>query len=79
MKKNSNWKGKFLVKVQVSLYTTESKPQILIYNEDHSIFFQGDMYKGLEKRIKEPKKFWWAHVSKKNMIVLDKPAPWQDW
>lgn len=34
------WQG--IVKVQKSLHTTHAKQQILIYNQDRSIYYQGD-------------------------------------
>ncbi len=68
-----------IVKVQMSLFTTASCPQVLIYNEDRTVMWQGDAPKGLKKLMKgEPKKFFYATTKNKN-IILGEEAEWQDW
>jgi len=70
-----------IVKVQVSLFTTESEPQVLIYNKNLSHSYQGPVSEDIIEIMKgEPKKFFYAKLPKKpGQIELLNEAPWQDW
>ena len=40
-----------IFKVQQSFHTSEQKQQVLVYNEDRSISWQGDMPKKIKKAL----------------------------
>ena len=76
--------GWFIVKIQVSLATTEGEPQVLVYNEDQSVRFQSPLSKlpGIAQAMgSEPKQFFRACLVNNfcNIDVGPGPAPWQDW
>lgn len=62
-----------LFKVQVSVATTASKPQILIYNEDQSLLWQGEAdseaYKLMGKRKKA---YLYGFQNQQGKIMLNK-------
>lgn len=69
-----------IIKVQLSLHTSESKQQILAYNESQSILWQGDVTKAVKKVMgKSPKKFFYGWLDDRKQLVIDDPAPWQKW
>jgi hypothetical protein len=67
----------FIVKVQNSITTTGEKRQILIYNKDRSVINQSSV-DAITKNF-PLKSFWYAHIDERQYLVLDKPAPWQEW
>ncbi len=71
---------KEIIKVQISLHTSEDYPQILAYNESQSIMWQGDVTKAVKKVMgKSHKKFFYGWLDDKKQLVIDDPAPWQEW
>lgn len=73
---------KMIVKVQVSLFTSDDIPTVLVYNEDRSHRYEGPIIKGLMKKMNGyPKKFFWANVnlSRPDLIDILEEAPWQKW
>lgn len=76
-------KGWFIVKVQVSRYTTERKRQVLIYNKDKSVHWMGDASKDVLREMKKrDKAFFYAEIVKTKIEIKvnrGEEAPWQDW
>jgi hypothetical protein len=71
---------KEIIKLQVSIYTTESKSQVLIYNKDRSIFYQEDITPEIEDLMDGDKKAYFeAHIDETNKLVLDKQIDEQNW
>lgn len=70
-----------IVKVQMSLATTEKKPQVLVYNEDRSVTWQGDSTEDFVDLLDgETKGFFEAKIrTTDGFIEIDGPADWQDW
>lgn len=76
---------RFIVKVQASLFATESEQQLIIYNENRSIMYQcpaadaPEMVEALDPE--QPKGFFWTHLDKAGRLQLDPKdtADWQDW
>lgn len=68
-----------IVKVQVSLVTTEEVPQVLIYNRDRSVEWVGDASADLMALMDDrPKVFFVAQVID-SKIHLGHEAGWRDW
>lgn len=68
-----------IVKVQLSLYTSEPVRQVVVYNEDRSIEFMMDAPADvLELMGDRPKAFFYATL-KDGTMGLDEEAPWQEW
>lgn len=71
---------KFVVKVQISIMTSEEMPQILIYNDDRTVEYMGDASQDMiEIMGGEVKKFYYAHLDERHQINIDGPAPYQEW
>lgn len=70
----------FIVKVQISQFSNDSKVRMLIYNEDRSIFFETEEPEDGILQIMDgrPKIYCDAHLEGTN-VVLDKETSWQDW
>lgn len=78
-----------IVKVQVSLFASDGRSMLMIYNEDRSLMQEFQSKKEFtEKLVKEIKKggdpegnkgYFYYHCGKDKFIVLEKLAPWQDW
>jgi hypothetical protein len=76
---------RFIVKVQASLFTTESEQQVVIYNEDRTIQYQCpaadclDMVAVLDPDV--PKAFFWTTIDEEGRLQLDPNdiAEWQNW
>jgi hypothetical protein len=67
-----------IVKVQVSLTTNATV--VLIYNEDRSVTYQGDVTPDiLDVMGGEPKRYFFAVMNDDMTIGLEDPAPEQDW
>ena len=70
---------RLVVKVQVSIATTEPVRQACIYNQDHSIEWMGNCSRAtLRFMAGKLKRYAFAHL-KGTQIVLDGYAPEQDW
>lgn len=61
-----------IVKLQLSGITTKPKPQALIYNEDQTVLWAGDIPDDLRYLLRNypTKSYWYAHLDKNNKIVL---------
>jgi hypothetical protein len=69
-----------IVKVQVSLFTTESAQQVLVYNEDRSVMYQGDVTQDiLDAMGGAPRRYFFAVINDDNTIGIEDPAPEQTW
>jgi hypothetical protein len=76
---------RFIVKVQASLFSTESEQQVIIYNESRSITYQcpasdcPDMVAALDPDM--PKAFFWTTIDKAGRLQLNPhdTAEWQEW
>ena len=72
-----------IFKVQLSLATTESRRQCMIYNEDRSLQWQGDAGKLLVGDMKgRNKAFFYGFINKKRQIEIctkGGPLPDQGW
>lgn len=74
-----NKDARHIVKVQISLMTTDPKPQALLYNRDRSLFYQEEATPELIKRMNSNNKlFFFAHIVE-GKFKLGKYAPWQNW
>jgi hypothetical protein len=68
-----------IVKVQMPLVLTESKPKALIYNKDRTInhwAYVEDIQDLMGARVKA---FFYAQVLPGGKLQLYQPAPWQSW
>jgi hypothetical protein len=75
----SSNEGSFIVKVQVSLDTNLPVQQVLVYNEDRSVLYQGDITPEIVQHMDGCfKAYFYAHIDGK-LIVLDRLAPVQEW
>ena len=75
-------KKRAIVKVQLSLATSENRQQMLVYTEGGNDMFQCDAPKAIVKAMGgEHKRYFYALVPTKTAgkIVLLEEAPWQDW
>jgi len=70
-----------IVKVQVSLYSSDCESMALIYNEDKSMLLEIPVDDDLVKLMDgEMKAFFYGKLDNNNGFTLtDKSAPWQDW
>lgn len=70
----------FIVKCQLSLMTSESTQQVMVYNEDRTVLLQVDCTPDLKAMFGDSVKiFRYAHIRKDKMLSIDDPAPWQEW
>ena len=68
-----------IVKVQVSLFSTDGTKRMLIYNEDRSTFFEGDLTQEVRKAMDgQPKAYFEAKLIDTKVNLIKKVAP-QDW
>lgn len=69
-----------IVKVQLSLYTSASRPQMLVYDEDREWEWEGEAGTDVLNLMDgQPKEYFYAHRDKEGRIVIDGLAPQQDW
>lgn len=70
---------KIIFKVQISLFTSENSPQVMLYNEKRDISGQFPLSKDIKKLVKgRPKFFVYGEMIGTEVTVLGE-APWQDW
>jgi hypothetical protein len=77
-------KEPFIVKVQVSLFSSDGIPSVLVYNKDRSIYSQfdatDDIVKAMKKTVGDTKKaFFWAKTDRNKKLNIYEAAPWQEW
>jgi hypothetical protein len=71
--------GRFIVKVQISLATSFMAKQVLVYNKDRSLRWQGNASEEVLRLMGDlPKAFFWATVEGTEFMIQD-VAPFQDW
>lgn len=71
---------RFVVKVQLSLHTNMPQRQMLVYDHDSRLTFQGDATKDVKRLMGErPKAFFWATINRSRQLELHEEAPWQTW
>lgn len=69
----SRWRG--VVKVQLSLTTSEAVPQALIYDATMLVFFSGDSTPDLVERMAgRPRAFMHAHLDEDGVVILEEDA-----
>lgn len=69
-----------IVKVQTSLFTSKDEQQVLVYNKDRSICYEGRATKKILRMMSGRfKAFFKAKRDKDGSIILIKPAKEQDW
>lgn len=69
-----------VVKVQLSLFSSEGHPKALIYNKDKSVWWEGiaadELIKKMGGRVKM---FFKARIEKDNSLSLIKPVKQRNW
>lgn len=71
--------NQFIVKVQISLFTSEGAPQVLIYNKDESVMYTGDAPKDIKKKMRgQFKAFFFAEIKRRKLTLYNR-APAQSW
>lgn len=68
-----------ILKVQVSLFTTEVSKQALVYNEDRSVHWHGDADDDLLRAMGGSAKDFFYGSFEDGKVTLDRRAPWQGW
>lgn len=69
-----------IVKVQISLFSSDNTANVLVYNKDQSVVFEGEVSKEVVKAMKgETKAFFYFTAMKGGYIRLFGKAPWQGW
>lgn len=70
---------KIIVKMQISVSTSEGAQQVLVYDETRKFMHQDDVDEQVREVMGDDlKKFFYATIENKN-FVLHGPAPWQSW
>jgi hypothetical protein len=68
-----------IVKVQLPLASNEAQPPALVYDEKRSFQAMVPVTKEIKDAMKgKPKAFFHAH-RENDKVMLDQPAPWQNW
>lgn len=80
-KRRPEYRRIYIVKVQISLFTTEEAPQVLVYSEDrHTIFYKGNTSPELEAAMGgKLRAFFEAHINSEGKLLLDKKLEEQGW
>lgn len=74
------WSGRFIVKIQLSEYTTANTRQILVYNEDRSVYWQDDAGMEIIQTMRgRPRVFFEAIRDSFGVIHIGDEAEDQDW
>ena len=71
-----------IIKIQRSISTSEYIQQVLIYNEDRSIFEQCDMTPDINQLFLEEtdlKIYHYAYIDNKGTLHIEGVAPEQEW
>ncbi len=69
-----------IVKVQQSLATSAEQRQMLVYNEDRTVFGQFPVTQEVLAVLSDrPKVFFHAEVDETGFVQLSGEAPWQEW
>jgi len=69
-----------VVKVQLSLYTNHNTAQVLVYNKNKSVFYEGPATKKIVRMMSGKfKAFFKAKKEKDGSLTLIKPAKNQNW
>ncbi len=72
-------KNKSIVKIQLSLTSSKYKRGVLVYNESNSIYYEAEASEEVIKFMAgRDIAYCWAWLEGTE-LVLDKPAPPQDW
>lgn len=69
----------FIVKVQLSIVTNTGSKQVLIYDKERDIMWEGEASEGIINAMKgRDKAFFNAEIINKK-IILQSEAKWQNW
>lgn len=73
----------FIIKIQISIATTEETPQVLIYNKNKSLYYQNKADKKILRLMKgAKKKYFYANMIGSKINILEKllgEAEEQNW
>jgi hypothetical protein len=74
-------RGIFIVKVQLSLFTSHDVRQVMVYNEDRSILWMGPADEDVGKLMGDAvKRFFYAELVNTEIVIDDKrPCKDQEW
>lgn len=78
-------KNNFIIKVQLSQFDSEGRTMMLAYNEDKSMWYEGDATQDVIDVMQgEQKRFFHAKFNKNKKkhggtFVIEEIAPWQNW
>jgi hypothetical protein len=72
-------RGKFVVKVQLSLSTSAQTRQLLIYNEDKTVFHQEPATPEIVRHLKNKAKSFWLARIRNTLIELLEPTHDRSW
>lgn len=68
-----------IVKVQVSIATSEPDPQVLIYSEDRSVWYTGSLTPTIRRRMGEEFKRYFEATVDCGVIALRREVEEQPW
>jgi len=69
-----------IVKVQLSITSSDGIQKVLIYDKSKSIMYQEDANQDIIGKMDgEVKKFFNARINKKGILELINPTDFQDW
>lgn len=68
-----------IVKVQVSLASSDGKPKYLVYNEDQSVTYQDDMFPALASLMAGRPKAYFTAELRDGKVLLGAEVKAQSW
>ena len=69
-----------IVKVQVSTFDSSGRKRVLVYDEQQTFRFEGDLDPDTELLMGgRAKAFFHARIDNQKRIALGEGAPWQPW
>jgi len=70
-----------IVKVQISLwgFPADAPPEVLVYNEDRSVFYKGPLSKETAQLMGNSRKAFFTAEVENGRLKLIGNALWQDW
>jgi len=68
-----------LVKIQKSIVTTHKRPQVLVYNKDKSVMWEGDLTKEVEALMKNETKAYFEAKLEGTKVVIGSRVSEQCW
>lgn len=68
-----------IVKIQRSIVTNHKRPQVLVYNKDRLIFWEGDLSKDVDEMMGERSKVYFDAKLEDSKVVINFEVEEQDW